>query len=457
MRFFIQTLGCKINQYESQAVREAWEDAGWRESRQAADAQVVLVHTCAVTAGAVADSRGAVRRALREAPGARVLVAGCASQVEPGPFVELAGRDNVIPQSRKEGLCALPDGAARPPRAGDWPAFAIRRFKRSRPVLKVQDGCSHGCTYCIVPRARGGARSRPFAGILDEARALLGSGSRELILSGINLGQFDADGGDFWDMLARLEAALTPEWAGRARLRLSSLDPGMLGPRALEVLAGSRMVCPHVHISLQSADEGVLRAMGRGHYGPEGVRRFLEGLRRENPLAAAGADLLTGFPGESEAAFRATLDFVGAAGLCYAHVFPYSRRPGTVAARAPGQLPREVKKARARALREEALRREQDYVARLARAPRLTVALERDDPPSGASEHYVEVRLEGAGAAGLRPGALVEVRPVRAEGALLLAEPLESPRSRPHGGEADGEAAPRVEPPLYERPLEKVE
>jgi len=430
MLFFIQTLGCKINQYESQAIREAWQRDGWQEASAPGASGVVLVHTCAVTAGAVADSRGAVRRALREAPGARVLVTGCAAQVEPETFRALVGRENVVSRGRKPGLCALagapgqdaPLPAASP--EGGWPPFAITGFNRSRPVVKVQDGCSHGCTYCIVPLARGGPRSRPHAGILEEARALLESGSGEIILSGINLGQFVADGGGgFWDMLARLEAELAPEWAGQARIRLSSLDPGMLGGQALDVLAGSRMVCPHLHVSLQSGHEGVLRAMGRGHYRPGEVLGFLERLRAHRPLAAVGADILTGFPGESDEAFRATLDFCREASLAYAHVFPYSRRPGTRAAGAPGQVPSEVRKERARALREETARLERGYAARVASEPRLVVALERDDPPGGACEYYLDVRLEGASPA--RPGALIAVRPLGEEGGTVLARPLD--------------------------------
>ncbi|MFP5222845.1 MAG: MiaB/RimO family radical SAM methylthiotransferase [Acidobacteriota bacterium] len=429
MRFYIQTLGCKINQYESQALRECWEERGWREADAPAQAEVVLVHTCAVTSGAVADSRRAVSRLARAAPDARVLVTGCASQVEPEVFAAMPGVNAVVPQAVKPGLgawspaCVPDEGVATPSRRrSSWPDFSISRFSRARPILKIQDGCSHCCTYCIVPRARGPARSRPFADILTEARRLLDSGHRELILSGINLGQFELeDGGDFWAMLARLEAELSPQWAGTARLRLSSLDPGMLGRHALAVLADSHMTCPHLHLSMQSGDPGVLAAMGRGHYAPAAVLDFLEELRGFWPHAAVGADILTGFPGESEDSFQATREFCRAARLGYAHVFAFSRRPGTLAARAAGQIDRDEKRRRAALLRGDVEILERAYLKEIAGLPRLVMAVEGGQIMSGSSEYYVECRLE-------RPspvawGGLLPVRPLGLSDGALLVEP----------------------------------
>ncbi len=422
MRFFIQTLGCKINQYESQSLRESWLRRGFSEAATQAEADFILVHTCAVTAGAVADSRGAVRRAGREAPHARVLVTGCAAQTEPAAFRDIPGVEAVVPRESKPGLAHWPENPASP-LDREWPEFSITRFHRARPILKIQDGCSHGCTYCIVPRARGGARSRPFNDILAEADALLASGHREIIVSGINLGQFDMGGqGSFWAMLSMLEAGLSPKWEGRARIRLSSLDPGMLGPEALDTLAASRMVCPHLHVSMQSADAGVLAAMGRGHYDAGQVLDFLARLRGHWPVMAVGADLLTGFPGESAEAFGRTLDFCGEAGLTYAHVFPFSRRPGTVAARMPGQLPKDVKKERAALLRDRTDALEAAFVSRLAALPELTMAVEKADPGAGASEYYVECRLSGPSP--VAPGGLLRVRPSGVSDGAVLADPL---------------------------------
>lgn len=433
MRFFIQTLGCKINQYESQAVREAWEAAGWTEAPLPGEADAILVHTCAVTAGAVADSRGAVRRAGRAAPQARIVVAGCAAQTEPATFSGLPGVDAVLPQAAKPGLCGWPLRSApvadhsRTQDAPDalWPAFSISGFQRARPILKVQDGCSQCCTYCIVPRARGPARSRPFADIAAEAVRLLQAGHRELVISGINLGQFrldsaQSDPGGFWTMLARLEHTLFPEWGGISRLRLSSLDPGMLTGKALAFLASSRMVCPHLHISMQSASPGILPAMGRSHYGPDQVLRFLDALRQPWPLLALGADILTGFPGESREDFQATRDFLREARLTYAHIFPYSRRPGTIAATAPGQVPHAEKKRRAAALRRDAALLKEDFLGQLLRVPGLTMAVESSSPCTGLSEYYVECRADGPSP--VESGRLLAVRPCGLEGGRLLAK-----------------------------------
>lgn len=457
MRFFIQTMGCKINQYESQALREAWLASGMEEAPELSGAQLILVHTCAVTAKAVADSRNVVRRAGHAAPEAMLLVSGCAAQTEPDGFRTLPGVQAVIGQAERAGLRFWPEAApqcgpasglawgirASAPDAYDavhagpapsarhgWPELSISRSQRARPILKIQDGCSHGCTYCIVPRARGAARSRPFAHILDEARRLLSAGHRELVLSGINLGQFilDKPSGDFWDMLATLDATLAPEWSGRARLRLSSLDPGMLTPKALRVLGRSALVCPHLHISLQSADQGVLAAMGRNHYTPGAVTAFLDDLKAVWPLYALGVDLLTGFPGETAEAFATTLDFCAATPLTYAHVFPFSRRPGTVAAKAKGQLPGSVKKERAANLRQMVEAREAAFARRLAGLPLLTVAPDRWasraraglPPLTGVCEYYTECALHGLS---LDPGlSLLPVRPLSARSGTLIVE-----------------------------------
>jgi len=423
MRFFIHTLGCKINQYESQAVREAWTARGMIETMDVREADVVLAHTCAVTAGAVADSRGAVRRAGREAPGARIVVAGCAAQIDPGAFAGLPGVARVVPRQDKPGLAFRPDcpenaGTHAPPA---WPDFAVTGFHRARAILKIQDGCSHGCSYCIVPRARGRAVSRPYAQILAEALRLIHSGHKEIVLSGVNLGQFTLEKGDFWDMLTRLDSDLSPQWAGKMRLRLSSLDPGMLGPKALAALSSCRLVCPHLHLSLQSADAGVLAAMGRAHYTPQGILDFLDALRGIWPIMSLGTDILTGFPGESESAFRATFDFMRRAGLSYAHVFPYSRRPGTAAATRADQTPRPLRKERAALLRREASLLEHDFTAELTCLPRLTMAVERQTPGIGVCEYYTEVRLEGSSP--ILPGGLLEVRPAGIADFAVLAKP----------------------------------
>jgi tRNA A37 methylthiotransferase MiaB len=274
-----------------------------------------------------------------------------------------------------------------------------------------------------VPRGRGPSRSRPVAAATAEACRLARAGFREIVISGINLGHYGRDlpeGVDFWDLLAAVDRALAASHPGRVRLRISSLDPGLLGPKALDVLAGCAAVCPHLHVSLQSADPGVLAAMGRAHYSPAEVAGFLAALGGLWPAAAIGVDLLTGFPGESEAAFGETLEFCRRMPLTYAHVFPYSRRPGTRAAALAGQVPAEAKKRRAAALRDLAATRKAAFATRVAGLPRVSFVAEGTRPVRGVCEYYLECRLTGPSGGDVRARDLVRAVPVAAEGTRVL-------------------------------------
>lgn len=433
--FYIATLGCKVNQYESQALREAWAAAGLCETGEPEKAAVILVNSCAVTAKAVADVRNTVRRLHRAAPEAAVIVTGCAAAPQAKELAALPGVRLVVPQDGKAGLKRMapelarslgnpggddgqpgvpprtPPGGNDSPRSPSYPDLSVSGYERSRAVLKIQDGCSHGCAYCIVPLTRGGARSRPFAESLAEARRLLEAGFAEIVISGVNLRQYRQNGGEnFWRFLSGLDAALAPEWAGRARFRLSSLEPGQLGGEALETLARCRMVAPHLHLSLQSGSPSVLRRMGRGHYDPLLLPGFLSEFRTVWPLYGLGADILTGFPGESDAEFAEGLELVKRLNLTYAHVFPYSKRPDTPAAVMPGQVPHAVKKERAATLRETARQGRDIFSRRLAALPELMVAFEdRGDAarPGGRLDGQPEDRASGSEsghAVGTTPG-----------------------------------------------------
>ena len=496
VRFYLATLGCKVNQYESQALREAWSGRGWREVETPEQADVLLVNSCAVTARAVADVRNAVRRLHRAAPEGAIVVTGCAAEVLAKDLADLPGVSAVIGQSRKEELIGGLRGQEFPPadsgsgneesraesrlaetlfrkrpaggspesveesgRAPSFPAFAVSGYDRSRAVLKVQDGCSHRCAYCIVPLARGKARSRSMEDSLSEARRLLAAGFREIIISGVNLRQYGRDlagqsgggasarsGCDFWDLLALLDRELSPEWAERARLRVSSLEPGQLGQKALDVLGASRMAAPHLHLSLQSGSPSVLGRMGRGHYDPAILPEFLAGLRAIWPVFGLGADILTGFPGESETEFQEGLALCQSLPLTYAHVFPYSRRPGTAAAAMDGQLPSPVKKERAATLRAMAQEKKQAFLRSLLGLPRMRVVFEdRGEAPEnptaepgqegvnagrgrGVNEFYADCRLDVSEFLPAAPLArvLTLVRPLRVERGILVVRPMES-------------------------------
>ena len=498
--FFIFTLGCKVNQYESQAVREAWRERGWTELSGPESAEYILVNSCAVTQKAVADVRNAVRRLHRAAPKAAIILSGCAAEAMPRELANLPGMAMLVPQSEKIRLLALPEhdplfseygpdlpyysdqsssgkALSRPslsacpsehnPRMRErpyilpsartavgsghgsgFPAFHIRGYARSRAVVKIQDGCSHGCTYCIVPATRGPARTRPLADTLAEVARLLEAGFCEIVISGVNLRQYKEGGRDFWDFITALEARFGEEWSGRARFRISSLEPGQLHGRALDILSRSRLVAPQVHLSLQSGSPSVLERMGRGHYRPEEITAFLASLKALWPVFGLGADIIGGFPGETEAEHLETRSLLKTLPLSYAHVFPYSARPGTEAAAMPGQVAPEVKKQRAAELRSLAAQGKKAFLRQMLSLESMYVALEGSGPgtgtdagiiaeasglaselPHGHNEFYAECVFDPAEALpeeGL--SGLVAACPVRVEKGRLLVRACQGAR-----------------------------
>ena len=431
IRFYTATLGCKINQYETRAIAEAWargSDArgAAREVADPREAELILVNSCAVTANAVADLRQTVRRLHRDNPAAPIIVTGCAAQVMPGELAELPGVVRVVAQEDKGALLHGPEGTPEPALA-PFPPFAISGYDRARAVVKVQDGCSHHCTYCIVPLTRGRSVSRPADDVAAEVGRLLRGGWRELILSGINLRHYGrglAEKTDFWDLVARLDHEFGPEWAGRARLRLSSVEPGQLGAKALDTLAASSLVCPQLHLSLQSGDPDVLRAMGRGHYRPEQAVDFFDELAGAWPVFGLGADFICGFPGESPEAFENTLTLARRLPLTYAHVFPYSERPGTPAATMDGAVDPAQRKARAARLRKLISGKKRAFLDRLAASDRLDV-LVQDREGRGVSQFYAACRFT-APLPGDPVRALIPARPVGVERGVILVQPLEA-------------------------------
>ncbi|MBD5417526.1 MAG: MiaB/RimO family radical SAM methylthiotransferase [Desulfovibrio sp.] len=438
--FHILTFGCKVNQYESQAIREAWQAQGGSEATAPEAADVVFINSCAVTGRAERDARNAVFRVRRAAPKARIILAGCAARLfeafRPRPGAEWAEPDLCLGNNAKVALLAGPwphsgEGPAAQQAPPVYPPFHISGFSRARAVLKVQDGCVHRCTYCIVPQTRGAPRSRPPQEALAEARALLVKGHAELVISGINLSQYGRDRpeyGDFWQLLRFLDAELAPEFAGRARLRISSLEPSQLDDRGLETLAGCRLVCPHLHISLQHASPAVLRQMGRGHYSAAGLERALAALASFWPRMGLGADILVGFPGETEKDFSILMEALARLPLSYAHVFPYSRRPGTAAAQFPGQLPLRLRQERAAAARAVVERQRQRFWEGQLRLERMLVAPDAGEGArgkgvcKGVNEYYVPCIFPAPPRADAGVGRLVEARPMGLDARGLLME-----------------------------------
>ncbi len=435
-KFYTITYGCRVNQYETQAIRERWTALGGVETEDPAEADVIFLDSCAVTAEAVADARQMARKLGRLNPQARIFAAGCAASAEPEDFRSLPGVAAVIPQTEKYVLLqghplemtdfSVPEGAER-----RFAPFSINAFKRARPVIKVQDGCSQGCAYCIIPLTRGPSRSRPVEDIAAEAHRLLASGHREILLSGVNLRQFHADSGDgknFWSLLRRLDSELAPQWAGRARFRLSSLDPaqisGSMGAECLETLEGCRMLCPQLHLSLQSGSPTVLARMGRSPYSPESIAEAVGKMRRFWPVMGLGADILMGFPGETEAETEETLAMLRALPMTYAHVFPYSQRPGTRAAAMPDQLPKKTRQEHAARVRALIAQKQRAFLEQQLAMPSMLAAFDSADARHGNNEWFVDCRMEE----GFGPFAgheLVRVRPVRVEKNLLIVRPAD--------------------------------
>jgi MiaB/RimO family radical SAM methylthiotransferase len=360
----------------------------------------------------VQDLRKAIRKLRRQAPEAFLLVTGCAAQVFTQDLQSLAEVNAVVPQKAKPELKNWP-APGTPSECLSYPDLQISGYSRSRAVLKVQDGCSHKCTYCIVPQTRGPAVSRDPQQALQEAERLFQAGIREIVLSGINLHQFGRDlepNMDFWDLLSLLDRQLAPKWAGQARIRLSSLEPSDLTDKALQTISQCRMLCPHLHISLQSASSLVLKKMGRAHYGPEQVEIFLKKLHTFWPTYALGADILLGFPGEDHQEFLKTMNFCQKMPFSYAHVFSYSPRPGTAAAKMKEQVAPEETKKRSRLLRELLAEKRRSFYQKLLLMPKLCIILENSDPLQGISEYYVSGYLQQS-SLGKSVGEILKAKP----------------------------------------------
>lgn len=382
-KFYIDTYGCKVNQYESESIAEAWHSLGGEKCDDPRKADYILVNSCAITSRAERDARNAVFRFKREAPQAKVILSGCAAQFfydfRPRKNANWAAPDFCLPQKEKTALLLGPEAKyknSKLPLDLDIEEFSIVSYNRGRPVIKIQDGCSQNCSYCIVPQSRGKPVSADPEKILREMRILLEAGYRELIISGINLRQYGKDRpeyGDFWHLLHFLDNTLFPLYPG-ARLRISSLEPAQLRPENLDILLSLNMVCPHIHLSLQHASPYILKKMGRGHYGCEHILAAIQKIKAKRPVFGLGADIIAGFPGETEDDLRFLLDFIDKIPLTYAHVFPFSARQGTVAKNLPDQLTLKEKCRRAAVIRQKIALKNRDFLHSLLDMDSMLVA-----------------------------------------------------------------------------------
>jgi threonylcarbamoyladenosine tRNA methylthiotransferase MtaB len=335
------TFGCRLNTFESEVIRRAAASAGLTDA--------VIVNTCAVTAEAERQARQAIRRARRRYPEARIIVTGCAADIAPERYAALPEVDRVLDNRAKLRPHSYLQGNPAPADLAETATHLVDGFEgKSRAFLQAQQGCDHRCTFCVIPYARGPSRSVPMGVIADQARRLVTAGYREIVLTGVDLTAYGADlpGKPSLGQMARRLLAAVPELE---RLRLSSLDPAEIDAELWRLLAEEKRLMPHLHLSLQAGDDLVLKRMKRRHLRADAINAAHR-ARTLRPEVALGADLIAGFPTETEEMFGRSLDLIGECGLAFVHVFPYSPRPGTPAARMP-QLPGPVIKERAARLR----------------------------------------------------------------------------------------------------------
>jgi threonylcarbamoyladenosine tRNA methylthiotransferase MtaB len=409
----IVSFGCRLNAFESEVMRGHAAAAGLERA--------VVINTCAVTAEATRQARQAIRKARRENPAARIIVTGCAAQIDPAGFAAMTEVDQVLGNEEKlkrESFLRLAEGAL--PRvevgdimaAGTASAGSIESIEgRARAFLQIQQGCDHRCTFCVIPYGRGNNRSLPLGAILAEARRMVEAGVQEIVLTGVDIGGY---GGDLPGRpgLGQMVRRLLRQLPELARLRLSSIDPVEIDADLWRLIAEEPRLMPHLHLSLQAGDDLILKRMKRRHSRAEAIAAAHQ-AQELRPGIALGADLIAGFPTETEAMFAQSLALVEECGLAFLHVFPYSARAGTPAARMP-QLPMALRRERAKRLRAEGAAAEARFLAR--QQGRLEhVLIER--PGRGHGESFAEIEAD----AGL-PGEILAVRITGTRGRRLIGE-----------------------------------
>jgi threonylcarbamoyladenosine tRNA methylthiotransferase MtaB len=453
--FYVQNFGCRATQADGAALERQFEDRGLDRAAAASQAEIVVLNTCTVTASADQDARAAVRRVHRENPGAKIVVTGCYAQRAPEDLAALPGVAQVVGNSHKHqlvelvlpeaftpGLCRDPlsegnnfvaletlGASQRPTTSDQGPIFVSDIFahtellaapvfdaanQRTRPNLKVQDGCDNRCSFCVIPFVRGQSRSLPLGRILGEVETLVRAGFREVVISGINLGRWGRDLEASYQLSAissQPDQRLTtndqrPRFEGLVRailertalekLRISSVEPMDWSDELIALVSGSPRIAKHAHVPMQSGSDAVLRRMHR-KYRPWHYREKIEKIRTAMPDAAIGADVMVGFPGETDAEFEETRRMIEDLPFTYLHVFTYSARPGTPAAAMAKQVPLRVARERNRVLRELAAVKKQrfmeSFIGRTVQAITLGHDNSEEDFTEALTDHYLSLQL----------------------------------------------------------------
>jgi len=407
-KFAITTLGCKVNQYESDAIAQQLEDMGYVPADADNQADLCIINTCTVTQKASMQSRQAVRQFIRANPQAQVVVTGCYAQTEPDELKKIEGVHHIIGHGDKHNIPHIVLSKVKNLSSSSLISRDIlkeRLFKqipvtafgnRTRPFLKIQDGCDTFCTYCIVPYARGRSRSMPIENVLKNLHCLKQGGFHEVVLTGVHLGAYGLDLSSQTTLTSLLE--LIRESNTMDRVRLSSIEPHELSHDIIKIVAKSDMFCPHFHIPLQSGDDRILERMHRPYTGS-----FFEDLiiriKNQVPDAAIGVDILIGFPGETEKAFENTYSLIEKLPVTYLHVFPFSSRPGTPAARYPQKVQQKLIKARCEKMRRLGhIKKQVFYKKFLGKTVEILIEGKKDKATSllkGITSNYIPVHIVG--------------------------------------------------------------
>lgn len=416
MRVSIKSLGCKINQFDAGVLRDRLVGRGATLVGEQDEADVFIIQTCTVTGKSDYHSRQAIRRAIKRKPeGGRVVVTGCYAQTSADEILKIPGVDLVVGNDDRDSVTDLLFGDVPAQKTPSMSAQTV--CGRSRAFLKVQEGCDHSCSYCIVPTARGKGRSAGFEDVVEKARSLIDKGFHEIVITGVHLGAYGRDLAEGRG-LAELIVDIT-ELEGFGRLRLSSLEPMELNDRLLSVIAAGAAdgkICRHLHIPLQSADDRVLESMGRGYTWADYLA-VAERIEREIPGALIGADVIVGYPEEDEESFLKTYERIKSSPVNYLHVFSYSPRPGTRAHAMGDPVPGDVKKERSRMLREMAAVKYLRFKEGFMGDTLGVVAEITEKSSSGYTDNYIRVSFDGTDLLSGRP-VDVEIASVSGESVL---------------------------------------
>lgn len=392
------TLGCKLNFSESSTVLRQFEQRGWQKAKKGESPDLIFFNTCTVTQSADAKSRKAIRKAARKYPEAFIAVTGCFAQAQADAVAQISGVDAVLGMGEKFNIFKHFSKFEKVSKPTVYKSnisklsfdSAFSGDDRTRAFLKVQDGCNYACTYCIIPQVRGRSRNKPIAEILDDMETIASEGKKEVILTGVNMGDFgQITGESFFDLLKAIDRQ-----AAVPRVRLSSVEPNLLSPKIIELTKKSDIFMPHFHIPLQSGSGTILKQMKRP-YTPELFARRIQDIKTAMPNAFIGVDVITGFPGETDELFCESLNFLKSLDVSFLHVFSYSDRPGTKASQFSGMVSSGEIKTRSHRLRELSRRLHSNfYQQNIEQTGRVLFEwTEKQGKIYGFTENYIKTEM----------------------------------------------------------------